>query len=138
MKTWKLSSSSELPNTAGEIIAFAQPQKKFVVYGEMGAGKTTLIKEICTLLGVQENTSSPTFAIVNEYQGKVKIYHFDLFRIKDKSELEDIGFEEYLQGDDYVFVEWPALAEKITWHYNFAKILIELTENNERLITLER
>jgi len=138
MKVWQATSVEETERVAKEIIEFAHPQKKFAFYGEMGAGKTTLIKAMCLALGIEEPTSSPTFAIVNEYQGKQKIYHFDLFRLKNRQELLDIGFEEYLSGDHYIFIEWPAIAEPVFWHYNFGRISIELSENLERIITLER
>lgn len=84
----------------------------FEVHGEMGAGKTTFIATISKRLGVKE-TSSPTFALVNEYEtssGEL-IYHFDLYRIKRKSELLEFGFQEYLLGAKYVFIEWPEVAE---------------------------
>jgi len=84
----------------------------FEVHGEMGAGKTTFIATICKRLGVKE-TSSPTFALVNEYEtadGEL-VYHFDLYRIKRKSELLEFGFQEYLYGAKYVFIEWPEIAE---------------------------
>ncbi len=138
MKSWQLTSLDEIESVAKEILAYADTQKKFAVYGDLGAGKTTLIKAFCRLLGVEDVTSSPTFAIVHEYEGREKIYHFDLYRIQDKSELEDIGFEEYLIEDAYLFIEWPGIAEKILRHYDLAKISIELGENQERLITLER
>jgi tRNA threonylcarbamoyladenosine biosynthesis protein TsaE len=83
----------------------------FTVTGEMGAGKTTFIHAICDALGV-EFQGSPTFSIVHEYAlgGNKFISHFDLYRLKHSAELQDIGFEEYLDRKGYVFVEWPELA----------------------------
>lgn len=86
---------------------FPQPEV-FVLEGEMGAGKTTLIRAICASMGV-EGASSPTYSLVNEYltaEG-IRIFHFDLYRIKSLEEAMDFGFEEYLDQGAYVFIEWP-------------------------------
>ncbi|MBN4066136.1 tRNA (adenosine(37)-N6)-threonylcarbamoyltransferase complex ATPase subunit type 1 TsaE, partial [Candidatus Amoebophilus asiaticus] len=77
-------------------------------YGELGVGKTTFIKAICSKLGVTDLVNSPTFAIVNEYQGEEPIYHLDFYRIKNENEVYDIGFEEYLKNGYYCFIEWPS------------------------------
>ncbi len=97
-----------LPKAAAELLAFAQGKRVFLFYGEMGAGKTTLIKAICQQLGVSDTTSSPTFSIVNEYNSSQGIiYHFDLYRIKSEHEAYDMGYEEYFYSGRYCFVEWP-------------------------------
>lgn len=82
-------------------------------YGEMGSGKTTLIKNMCKLLDVCDEVSSPTFSLVNEYQTKAgeTIYHFDFYRINDEEEVMDMGYEDYFYSGSRCFVEWP---EKIT------------------------
>ncbi len=84
-------------------------------YGDIGVGKTTFIKAICKLLGVKSNVTSPSFAIVNEYQdiNSKTIYHFDLYRIKSTQELLEIGFEEYLYSDCIIFIEWPEIAKNL-------------------------
>lgn len=82
-------------------------------YGDLGAGKTTLIKQLCKKIGVSDQTSSPTFSIVNQYHtesGKV-VAHLDLYRLEDEEELWDIGIEELLETSDHVFVEWPEKIE---------------------------
>lgn len=80
----------------------------------MGAGKTTLIKAIAKELGVSEMASSPTFSIVNEYSGtKDKVYHFDLYRLKNEEEAYDMGLEEYFNENAWCFVEWPEMASNI-------------------------
>ncbi len=77
-------------------------------YGEMGVGKTTLIKVLAKQLGVEDLTSSPTFSLVNEYEGSERtIYHFDMYRIEDEEEVLDMGIEEYFYGNALSFVEWP-------------------------------
>ena len=133
---WEVKDLSELQDIAKAIITYTSPNKKIAFYGEMGAGKTTLIKEICLYLGVEENTSSPTFAIVNEYNGKEKIYHFDLYRIKNIEELLGIGIEEYLDTSNYMFVEWPELLEPLMDKELRASVRIESDSNQKRIITL--
>jgi len=84
------------------------PSKTVLFYGQMGMGKTTLIKEICKQLGVLDTISSPTFSLVNEYKGVDSlIYHFDFYRIEDEDELSQIGYEEYLTRNAWIFIEWP-------------------------------
>ncbi len=87
-------------------------QRIFAFTGHLGAGKTTLIKALCKALGVADHTSSPSFAIVNEYRtgSGDPVYHFDLYRLKAAEELEGIGFDEYLDSGHYCFIEWPELA----------------------------
>ncbi|HEY6159935.1 MAG TPA: tRNA (adenosine(37)-N6)-threonylcarbamoyltransferase complex ATPase subunit type 1 TsaE [Bacteroidia bacterium] len=105
----KLDSLAELPAAAKKMIAATTGKKKFAFYGEMGAGKTTLIKALCKELGVTDPTSSPTFALVNEYHNQKgeKIYHFDFYRIKNETEALDMGCEEYFYSGNYCFIEWP-------------------------------
>ncbi len=98
--------------------------------GEVGAGKTTLIKEILKILKVNDNVNSPTFSIINEYlsEDKKTIYHIDLYRIKNIDELHSIGFFEYLQSNNLCFIEWGNMIEnKIKASYN--KFLIEKGDN---------
>lgn len=97
---------------AAQILAAFPSARVFALHGELGAGKTTLIKGFCEALGVKDQASSPSFAIVNEYraaQGE-PVYHFDLYRLRDEGELQGIGFEEYLDSGAYCFIEWPELA----------------------------
>ena len=98
--------------------------------GEVGAGKTTLIKEILKILKVTDNVNSPTFSIINEYlsEDKKTIYHIDLYRIKNIDELHSIGFFEYLESNNLCFIEWGNMIEnKIKASYN--KFLIEKGDN---------
>jgi len=101
-----------LDEVAKDIVNHLTESKIILFYGEMGAGKTTLIKEICRQFGVNETMSSPTFSVVNEYQtsDKKTIYHFDLYRIKSVEECFDLGMEEYLYSNNYCFIEWPEVA----------------------------
>ncbi|MBL4715886.1 MAG: tRNA (adenosine(37)-N6)-threonylcarbamoyltransferase complex ATPase subunit type 1 TsaE [Bacteroidia bacterium] len=85
-------------------------QRIFLFYGEMGVGKTTFIKAICKILGSNDNTSSPTYSIVNEYkidETQESIYHMDFYRINKEQEAVDIGLDEYFYSGCYCFIEWP-------------------------------
>src|SRR5688572_27651023 len=95
----------KVKEAAAEFLNFCNGKKIFAFYAEMGAGKTTFIKGLCECLGCTELVSSPTFSIVNEYEGSDKqvIYHFDFYRIKNEAEAADIGFEEYLDSGGYCF-----------------------------------
>ena len=111
-KTFYANKLEELDEIAKVLLAIFGNQKKVVFFGEMGVGKTTLIKSICKALNVQDIVSSPTFSVVNEYHDRHgnSLYHFDFYRIKDKEELFDLGLEEYFYSDCYCFVEWPEKA----------------------------
>ena len=101
-------SISELNTVAKKILATVK-NKSLLFYGEMGVGKTTLIKELCKLLGTEDVISSPTFSIVNEYHtiDRRIIYHFDFYRIKNQEEAYDIGVEDYFYSNAFCFIEWP-------------------------------
>jgi len=131
-------SISELPSAASAIIKYSANYKIFLFYGDMGAGKTTLIKSLCQYLGTTEPVTSPTFSIVNEYIGAGnKIYHFDFYRLKDQTEALDMGYEEYLYSDAYCFVEWPEkIPGLLPQHY--INIQIKVHDDNSRQINIEK
>jgi len=112
---FKIQSLSELPLVARDFIEFAGDKKQFAFYGNMGVGKTTLIKAICARLNVIEVVTSPTFAIVNEYHTQIGelVYHFDFYRIRKLEELYDLGYEDYLYSSNYCFIEWPEMGEDL-------------------------
>ncbi len=99
----------QLNYVAKQILKYALHHRKFLFFGEMGVGKTALIKALSLQLGVSDVVSSPTFSIVNEYHtdDKTKIYHFDFYRIEDEKEAFDMGYEEYFSSNAYCFIEWP-------------------------------
>lgn len=130
-------SQEELPSIARRLLVEARDQNVWLFYGEMGVGKTTLIKAICQELGVKDITSSPTFSIVNEYAGADgPIYHFDFYRIQSEQEALDLGYEEYFYSGQYCFVEWPELIPSLLPE-DAAAIHIELLSGTERHLTLQ-
>jgi tRNA threonylcarbamoyladenosine biosynthesis protein TsaE len=109
-----LSRPEDAPELAAALLHSCSDRRVFAFRGEMGAGKTTLIKALSAELGVEAGTSSPSFAIVNQYAGATgPVYHFDLFRLKALAELEAVGFSEYIDSGNYCFVEWPELARDL-------------------------
>ena len=111
--------------------------KVFAFYGKMGAGKTTFIKAVCECLGVEDTVTSPTFAIVNEYQStKVDypIYHFDFYRIKNLDEVYDMGYEDYFYGGGVCFIEWPELIEELLPE---DAVKVEIKENEDGTRTIK-
>nr|WP_321243051.1 tRNA (adenosine(37)-N6)-threonylcarbamoyltransferase complex ATPase subunit type 1 TsaE [uncultured Psychroserpens sp.] len=101
-------------DTVAKQILDHMSSKTVLFYGEMGAGKTTLIKSLVKLLGSDDDVSSPTFSIVNDYRAKSNsIYHFDLYRISDEEEALNFGFEDYLNTPNWVFIEWPQNAQNL-------------------------
>jgi tRNA threonylcarbamoyladenosine biosynthesis protein TsaE len=113
------------------------PSKVILFHGEMGVGKTTLIKQLCKTLGVTSTTSSPTFSLVNEYEtiDNQVVYHFDFYRLKNEMEALDMGADDYFYSGNWCFIEW---AEKIPSLIpdKHAVITIELVENGKRHLTL--
>ncbi|MGY8987466.1 MAG: tRNA (adenosine(37)-N6)-threonylcarbamoyltransferase complex ATPase subunit type 1 TsaE [Flavobacteriales bacterium] len=124
---------SELSEAAKVVLSEIKSNKIICFYGDMGVGKTTFIKEICRVLDVKDNVNSPTFSIVNEYLTSKKqiIYHFDFYRIKDKNEAFDLGYEEYLYSNNLCLIEWPEKVEELLPD-NIVKIL--MTKDNENRI----
>ena len=121
---------NELPALAKLLIEFAGDLRHFLFYGPLGAGKTTLIKEVCSVLECEDNYSSPTYSIINEYHYPAgKIFHFDLYRLKNMVELMDLGIEDYLGSGSYCFFEWPQNVETLV-NKNHLKIEIEPDGNN--------
>ena len=113
--------------------------KTLLFYGQMGAGKTTLIKALCRELGVLDNISSPTFSLVNEYETKQgeKVYHFDFYRIEDETEALDMGFEDYLNSEAWCFIEWPEHVENLL-PLDAVEIHLNVKEDELRNIQLKQ
>ena len=128
---------AELPEVASMLLAQITV-KTILFYGEMGVGKTTLVKALATKLGVKDAMSSPTFSIVNEYPLKEDVlYHFDFYRIQNDNEVLDIGIEDYFETDFWKFIEWP---EKISSHLlpeDSIKLKLTKNTNGSRTIQIE-
>ncbi|MEN0051775.1 MAG: tRNA (adenosine(37)-N6)-threonylcarbamoyltransferase complex ATPase subunit type 1 TsaE [Bacteroidota bacterium] len=126
---------AELPRIAQQLFTYAKAKKIITFTGEIGAGKTTLIQQICQQLGVEEAVTSPTFSIVNEYTNAQEdlIFHIDLYRLKSEEEAINIGIEEYLDQADYCFIEWPQIIEDLLPD-EVVRISIETLEDSKRKI----
>lgn len=108
--------------------------KTILFYGNMGAGKTTLIKRLVKALGVNDAVSSPTYSLVNQYQSdEGTVYHFDFYRINDDSEALDMGLEEYLASGAWNFIEWPQKIEKLLEN-QYQKLCLEVESENTRTL----
>lgn len=133
-----IDSLENLNAAAKEFIAAMGENTVFAFYGKMGAGKTTFVKALCEQLGVTDPITSPTFAIVNEYRSDESgelIYHFDFYRIKNLSEVYDMGYEDYFYSGALCFIEWPELIEELL-PPTAVKVSISEQADGSRLITL--
>jgi len=130
-------SLKDVETIAQEVIN-TTPNKVLCFHGEMGVGKTTLIKEICKALGVKDVTSSPTFSLVNEYHTAHNdiVYHFDFYRIEQEEEAMDMGVEEYLYSNNWCLIEWPKNVENLL-PLESVHILIKEIEGGLRNIQLK-
>lgn len=129
-------SLNEIENVA-ELIVAANPNKIVLFNGEMGAGKTTFIKQLCKTLGVTTATSSPTFSLVNEYETSDNqlVYHFDFYRLKNETEALDMGVDDYLYSGNWCFIEWAEnIASLIPETHS--TITIEALSDGKRLLKL--
>ena len=124
-------SLGQLHEVARNLLTSFPEERFFAFFGKMGVGKTTLIKEMCDVLGVVDNVCSPTFAIVNEYStvSDESVFHFDFYRLKSIAEAYDIGYEEYFYSGCYCFTEWT---EKVEELLPDRYVRVTMTEENER------
>jgi tRNA threonylcarbamoyladenosine biosynthesis protein TsaE len=127
-----------LPAAARKILEHTSGQKLLAFYGSMGAGKTTIVKAICKVLGAGDIVTSPTFTMVNEYLTNKNeiIYHIDFYRIKKVEEVFDFGIEEYFSSGSYCFMEWPELIGGIL-PPETVKIRITIGEKDQRIIDID-
>lgn len=127
------------PVSALDILRQSEPHRVFAFEGQMGAGKTTFIKQLCLEMGTDDVVNSPTFAIVNVYDVKQpyrgEVYHFDCYRLKDIREAMDFGAEEYLYSGNYCFIEWPALIEPLLPD-DTVYVRITVQPDGDRLLTV--
>lgn len=137
MKRIKIDSQNELPMVAQAVIDSLQGRTVVVFRAEMGAGKTTLISRIVAQLGADDTVTSPTFALVNQYEGsEQRIYHFDFYRINRIEEVFDFGYEEYFYSGDLCLVEWPEKIEALIPD-DAMVVRIEVGEDEHRIFEIE-
>ena len=108
----------------------------YALHGELGAGKTLIASAIARGMGITEDVSSPTFALLEIYEGSLKLYHFDLYRIDDERELDNLFFEEYWEGEGVSVIEWPEIAAG-RLPKTIIEINVENIDENTRKISLE-
>lgn len=125
-------------NEVAQKILSQNPKKVILFNGNMGVGKTTLIKSLAKKLGVNDATSSPTFSLVNEYQiaNNQYIYHFDVYRLKNETEALDMGIDEYLYSGNWCFIEWAENIPNLIPHEH-STITIEQLPDGKRHLTLK-
>ncbi len=129
---------SSMDDAARELLETLPDKRIFAFYGEMGAGKTTLIKALCRILQVTDVTSSPSFGLIYEYRttGSESIYHFDFYRIEHLEEAYDIGYEEYIDSGQYCFIEWPDKVASLL-PPETVNVKLQIAGNNERTMEVE-
>ena len=112
---WIINGLDDLSRVAAEFLEKAGNNTLFALYGPMGLGKTTFVKAVADCLGIEDDVTSPTFAIVNEYvtADRKRVYHFDFYRVKNIAEAMDFGYEEYFFSGDRCFIEWPEKIDEL-------------------------
>lgn len=113
-----------------------KPSQLILLKGELGSGKTRLVKGMAKVLNLKDSVSSPTYNLVNEYRGDIDLYHFDLYRLDNEIDLINIGFEDYLYRDGIVVIEWPELALDLI-NDDFLLLKFEFISEKERKIKFE-
>ena len=137
----KINDLNSIHEAARQFVDLIGDRRVFAFYGQMGAGKTTFIKAICEVLGVEDVITSPTFAIINEYSltshllPLTTIYHFDFYRIKKLEEVYDMGYEDYFYSGALCFIEWPELIEEVL-PSDAVKVTITQNPDASRTLTL--
>ena len=132
----QIPSLDKIADAAREFVEQIGDKRVFAFYGGMGAGKTTFIKAVCEQLGVKDAVTSPTFAIVNEYASDFgPVYHFDFYRIKNQTEVMDLGFDDYAYSGNFCLMEWPELIEDLLPD-NTVNVHIAETSNGMRTVTI--
>lgn len=134
----KINSLDGIADAARQFVDAMGENKVFAMFGLMGVGKTTFIKAVCEVLGVQDTITSPTFAIVNEYRtdSGEQIFHFDFYRIRKVEEAYDMGYEDYIYSGAVCFLEWPELIEELLPD-DAVRVTLTEEEDGTRTITIQ-
>jgi len=137
MSTLTIESIDTIDDVAKEFLAKYRSQKIIAFYGEMGVGKTTFIKALCLAMDIEDDVTSPSFSIINEYHNKADdiVFHFDFYRLKSIEEALDIGYEEYIYSGNYCFMEWPEKIEPLLPE-NRMDVTIKESDDGKRVITV--
>lgn len=138
MKKIEIESLSELPKVAEAVLGELRGRSVVLFRGPMGVGKTTLISRIAAALGAEDTVTSPTFALVNQYEGEGgrRIYHFDFYRINNVEEALDLGYEEYFYSGELCLVEWPEKIEPLLPE-DAMTVTITVGEDEHRCFTID-
>lgn len=138
MKSIHIHSEEELTRVAELLLESLEGRTVVALRGEMGAGKTTLVRALAEVMGVTDQVTSPTFALVNQYEGGQgeRLYHFDFYRIDDVREAYDLGYEEYFYSGDLCLVEWPEKVEPLLPE-ELVEVHITVDSPTERTFTIE-
>ena len=138
MKKIEIESLSELPKVAEAVLGELRGRSVVLFRGPMGAGTTTLISRIAAALGAEDTVTSPTFALVNQYEGEGgrRIYHFDFYRINNVEEALDLGYEEYFYSGELCLVEWPEKIEPLLPE-DAMTVTITVGEDEHRCFTID-
>ena len=133
----KIKSLDGIADAARQFVDAMGENKVFAIFGPMGVGKTTFVKAVCEILGVEDTITSPTFAIVNEYRTNTgdQIFHFDFYRIRKVEEVYDMGYEDYVYSGAVCFLEWPELIEELLPE-DTVRVTLSEEEDGTRTITL--
>lgn len=136
MPTFAVANLNDLNLVAQHIVLLTTTHNIFCLYGNLGSGKTTLVQLIGKHLNVTDSISSPTYPIINEYEQELKkMYHIDMYRLKNTEEAQQIGIEEYFYTNNLCFIEWPDNFENLLPD-NVVKIFIRKLDDNNRLIEI--
>ncbi len=132
----KLNTEKDIFKLVDAFIQMSKDVKTALLYGDLGAGKTTFVKELARRLGSVDATSSPTYSLINEYKiSEGKLFHIDLYRLEYEVEALEIGIEDYLYSGEYCLVEWPQVVEKLVEDVVIMKF--EVLEDNSRLVEID-
>ncbi len=136
----EIATAEALPQAAQEFASLIGDETVYAFYGEMGAGKTTFIRELCRALGVEEDlANSPSFSIINEYRSDTTaelIYHFDLYRLESVDEALEIGVEDYFDSGALCLLEWPERIEPLLPD-DTVKVSISVNPDDSRTLTID-
>ncbi|HAE13995.1 MAG: tRNA (adenosine(37)-N6)-threonylcarbamoyltransferase complex ATPase subunit type 1 TsaE [Chitinophagales bacterium] len=127
---------ADLDHVVTQLLDLYPGQRLWMLKGQLGAGKTALVRAFCRHYGVTDEVSSPSFGIVNSYAGDHHVFHFDLYRLEDPSELREIGLEDYIDSGNPVFIEWPEIIEAALEEEGFLPVRVIVMDNQDRIFNL--